>query len=133
MNPEKTQPTASSTDPVAAFSEAPTARGKYRARQKTGRGFQSSEPLSSNRLWTVRVIKRKKEIFRILRIQCHRRFSRVRSHVFTAATLTGGRWLMCTGTLSGEMAPRGRVQSGRGVRKSRGFSQQSASTAQLQR
>ena len=33
---------------------------------------------------------------------------------------------MCTGTLSGEMGPRGRVQSGRGVEKSRAFSQQPA-------
>src|SRR5690349_13500623 len=59
MSLKTTPPTASSIDPVAAFAEAPTARGKYRARQKTGRGFQSSEPLPSNRLWIVPFIKRK--------------------------------------------------------------------------
>src|SRR3954452_11181814 len=58
MSLKATPPTASSTDPVAAFSEAPTARGKYRARQKTGRGFQSSEPLPSNRRWQFPSIKR---------------------------------------------------------------------------
>src|SRR3954470_1039323 len=58
MSLKATPPTASSTDPVAAFAEAPTARGKYRARQKTGRGFQSSEPLPSNRRWRFPSIKR---------------------------------------------------------------------------
>src|SRR4051794_11373775 len=53
-----TRPTTSSTEPATTNAEAPAARGKYRVRQKTGRGFQSSEPLPSNRLWRFPSIKR---------------------------------------------------------------------------
>src|SRR4051812_38987269 len=62
------------------------------------------------------------------------RFSRVKWHVFAAATLTGGRWLMCTGILSGEMELRVPVvKSGRGVRKSGAFSQQPALAVSVSR
>ena len=57
--PEKTPPIASSTDRATADAEAPTARGKSRAGENTGRGFESSEPSASNRRWLVPFIKRK--------------------------------------------------------------------------
>src|SRR3954454_15423334 len=51
MNPAKTQPTACSTNRATADTEAPTVRGRSRARGNTGRGFESSGLQASNRRW----------------------------------------------------------------------------------